>query len=61
MEPRMNGKNRFIRMMAAMELGKKVVEVTHAQYTSAKALFLAMAYDATPEVVSKLKDRLRNS
>lgn len=54
-----NGKDRFIILMAAGLLNRGVSSVTEAQYKDAKALFLAKAYDATPEVVKKMTDKLR--
>ena len=57
----MNGKERFIKMMAADELGVKTHEVTEAQYEAAEKLFLAMAHDATPERLAELKSELRTA
>lgn len=55
----MSGKERFIRMMAASETGKRLCDVTEAQYKTAKELFLAMAYDGLPEYIERLKSKLR--
>lgn len=53
-----NGKDRFIILMAAGLLNRGSSSVTETQYKDAKTLFLAKAYDATPEVVKKLTDKL---
>lgn len=55
----MSGKERYIRMMAAQETGKRLCDVTDAQYRTAKELFLAMAYDGQPEYLDRLKAKLR--
>lgn len=54
-----SGKDRFIILMAAGILNRGVSSITETQYKDAKALFLAKAYDATPEVAKKLTDKLR--
>lgn len=52
-----NGKERFIMLMAQGILNRGT-PVTEAQFNDAKALFLAKAYNATPEVVKKFTDKL---
>lgn len=54
---RPDGKERFIIHMAKTILGRP--EISEQQFRDAKALFLAKAYDATPEVIQKFTDKLR--
>ena len=54
-----NGKERFILLMAAGILKREVSSLTEAHFKDAKTLFLAKAYNAAPEVVKKLTDKLR--
>lgn len=54
-----NGKDRFIILMAAGILNRGSMPITEVEYKNAKTLFLAQAYDATPEVISNLTDKLK--
>lgn len=53
-----NGKDRFIMLMAKGILNRGTA-ITEAQFKDAKALFLAKAYNATPEVLEKLTSKLK--
>lgn len=53
------GKKGYIMLMAAGILGKRVEDVTQPQYLAAKALFLAIAYDAFPDVQAEFTRRLK--
>ena len=55
------GKNLFIKSLASEHLNRPVAFITDRQYAAAKALYLAMAYDAFPEVIETFTKQLRNS